>query len=110
MSAMKLPTQTMATDSVQEQFVEVVGRVSRNETRVLLEDRGTPVAAIVSTDDLRRLDQLDAERAERFAVIDEMRAAFRGVPVEEIEREAERALTEVRAEMRAEREQVANHS
>ncbi len=55
MSTMKLPTQTMATDSVQEQFVEVLGRVRRNETRVLLEDRGTPIAAIISADDLRRL-------------------------------------------------------
>lgn len=56
MSTTKLPTQMMATDSVQEQFVEVFGRLGRNETRVLLEDRGTPVAAIVSADDLRRLD------------------------------------------------------
>jgi hypothetical protein len=74
----------MATDSVQEQFVEVFGRLGRNETRVLLEDRGTPVAAIVSADDLRRLDQLDDERSPSFAVIDEMRAAFRDVPAEEI--------------------------
>ncbi len=53
---------------------------------------------------------MDDERSPSFAVIDEMRAAFRDVPAEEIEREAERALAEVRAEMRAEREQAANHS
>lgn len=97
----------MATDSVQQRFIEVVTRVGRNEARVLLEDHGMPIAAIVSADDLRRLDQLDAKQSKSFAVIDEMRAAFQDVPVEEIEREAERALAEVRAEMRREREQPA---
>lgn len=107
MSMTKLPTQAMATDRVQQQFGEIVGRVRRNGMRVLLEEHGIPIAAIVSADDLRRLDQLDAERSASFAVIDEMRAAFQDVPAEEIEREAERALAEVRAEMRREREQAA---
>lgn len=36
-----------------------------------------------------------------------MREAFKDVPQEEIEREAEQAVAEVRAEIRAEREQAA---
>ena len=95
---------SMKLSEAQQHFSEIVNRVSRGGGRVLVEDRGVPVAAIVSAADLARLNQLDVERAERFKVIDEMQAAFQGVPSEAIEREAERALAEVRAEIRTERE------
>jgi len=62
------------------------------------------VASIVSLEDLERLDRLEQERAARFAIIDEFRKAFAGISDEELEREAAHAVTEVRAEMRAERE------
>lgn len=97
-------TQTMKISDVRGQLNTLVNRVYRQETRVVVEKSGIPVAAIVSTEDLKRLDRLDHERAARFGVIDEMRAAFSDVPPEEIEREAERSLVEVRAEMRAERD------
>lgn len=95
-------TRTMKISDVRGQFNNLVNRVYRKETRVVVEKSGIPVAGIVSANDLRRLDQLDRERAERFNVIDEMRASFREVPAEEIEREADRSLAEVRAEMRTE--------
>lgn len=98
-----------ATD-VRQQFASVINRVDHKEARVVVEKSGVPVAGIVSTDELRRLDRLDQERAERFNVIDEMRASFRSVPAEEIEREAERTLAEIRSGMRAERERVASHA
>lgn len=97
-------TETMKISEVRGQLNTLVNRVYRKETRVLVEKSGIPVAAIVSTDDLKRLDQLDAEREADFAVIDQMRTAFKDVPPEEIEREAARALAEVRAEIRAERD------
>jgi prevent-host-death family protein len=100
-------TQTMKISDVRGQLNTLVNRVFRKETRVIVEKSGIPVAALVSTDDLERLDRLDRERAERFTVIDELRQAFAGVPDEELEREAERALAEVRAERRAERGQGA---
>jgi hypothetical protein len=37
------------------------------------------------------------EREALFAVVDEIRNAFEGVPVEEIERETDRAIAEIRA-------------
>lgn len=46
------------------------------------------------------------DRAERFRLLDEIGEAFRDVPAEELEREVERALTEVRAERRIERNQA----
>jgi prevent-host-death family protein len=88
----------MKISDVRGQLNSLVNRVYRHEARVIVEKSGIPVAGIVSADDLARLDRLDQERAERFAVIDEMRAAFQGVPAEEIEREADRSLAEVRAE------------
>ncbi len=97
-------TETMKISEVRGQLNTLVNRVYRKETRVLVEKSGIPVAALVSTDDLQRLNQLDAEREVDFAVIDEMRTAFKDVPPEEIEREAARALAEVRAEIRAERD------
>lgn len=100
-------TQTMKASDAREHFASVLKSVFRRETRVVVEKSGIPVAAIVSAEDLERLDRLDRERAERFKVIDEMRAAFAGVPPEEIEREAERSVAEARAELRAEQERSA---
>lgn len=90
-------TQTMTISAVKTQLSSLVNRVYRKEARVLVEKSGIPVAALVSTEDLARLDRLDAERAARFAVLDEMRAAFAGVPPEETEQETDRITAELRA-------------
>lgn len=84
--------------------------VARRGVRVIVEQAGAPVAALVPVEDVVRLDRLDEarrERERRFAVIDRMRAAFAGVPAEEIERETARAVAEARAELAAERENAA---
>jgi ectoine hydroxylase-related dioxygenase (phytanoyl-CoA dioxygenase family) len=65
------------------------------------------MAAIVSPQDLAALDRLDVQRAELADVLAEMRAAFKDVPQEEIEEETNKAVAEVCAQMRAEREQAA---
>jgi prevent-host-death family protein len=99
-------TQTMKISEVKQQLNRLVNQVYRRETRVMVEKSGIPVAGIVSAEDLHRLDQLDRERAERFKVLEEFGEAFKDVPVEELEREVARALAEVRAERRAQHEQV----
>jgi prevent-host-death family protein len=99
-------TQTMKISEVKQQLNRLVNQVYRRETRVMVEKSGIPVAGIVSAEDLRRLDQLDRERAERFKVLEEFGEVFKDVPVEELEREVARALAEVRAERRAQHEQV----
>lgn len=98
-----LSTETITVSDARQHGASLLNRVYREGTRVVVEKSGIPVAVLVSTADLHRLDQLDREREQRFAVIDELRAAFKDVPLEEIEREAARALREVRVEMRAER-------
>jgi prevent-host-death family protein len=93
-------TETMKISEVKQQLNRLVNRVYRHETRVMVEKSGIPVAGIVSAEDLRRLDRLDRERAERFRVLEEFGAAFADQSPEEIERETARALAEVRAERR----------
>ncbi|HET8523445.1 MAG TPA: type II toxin-antitoxin system Phd/YefM family antitoxin [Thermomicrobiales bacterium] len=101
------PTEIMKATEARQHFASVINRVARNEARVIVEKSGVPVAGIVSASDMERLERLDAQRAERFRVIDAMRESFKDVPPEELEREAARAIAEVRAEMRAERERAA---
>ena len=78
-----------------------------NETRVLVEKAGIPVAALVSPEDLKQLTRLDAQRAERRRVVAAMREPFRGVSPEEIAQETDKAVSEVQEEMRTERETAA---
>jgi prevent-host-death family protein len=103
----ELAKQTMKISDVKARLSNLVNEVYREKTRVLIEKAGIPVAALVSIEDLERLAQLDKERAERRRVLESMREPFRGVPAEEIERETEKAVAEVRAEMAAERERAA---
>jgi prevent-host-death family protein len=93
----------MKISDVRGQLNSLVNRVYRKETRVVVEKSGIPVAGLVSAEDLQRLDRLDRERAERFGILDEMRAAFKDVPTAEIEQQAARTLAEVREETRMER-------
>lgn len=99
-------TQTMKISAVKQKLNSLVNQVYRRETRVLVEKSGIPVAGIVSTQDLQRLERLDRERVEQFKVLDEIGEAFKDVPYEELEREVANAIAEVRAERRAEQQAV----
>lgn len=107
MAEPKPAMETLTISDVETRLSSLVGRISRNETRVLVEQSGQPVAAIISIEDLQRFAQLEREREERFAVIDRMREAFKDVPPEEIEREAERSVAEARERLRRAREATA---
>lgn len=90
-------TQTIEASEVRQRWSDLLDNVDREETRVIVERSGVPVAAIISAGDLERFKHLEAERAERFRVIDEMRAAFKDVPPEQIESEVAEVIAEVRA-------------
>jgi prevent-host-death family protein len=98
-------TQTMNATDVRRNWSRILNRVFRREARVIIEKRGIPVAALISARDLERLQELEAQRARRFAALDEVGAAFKDVPADELEREVANAISEVRAERRAERPQ-----
>jgi prevent-host-death family protein len=96
-------TKTIKASVARQQFSQLLNEVFRRETRVLVEKSGIPVAAIISAEDFKRLARMEAERSRDFAILDEMRAAFKDVPPEEIEREISRALSQVRKENRKQR-------
>ena len=102
-------TQTIKASDARQQFSDVINRVYRKQARVLVERSGIPVAAIVSVEDLARLDQLEHEqaRSERFAGLSRISETFGDVPVEELEREVERAIAEGRAAAHRERTKAA---
>lgn len=84
-----------------EQFVSAVDEVARNESRVVLEKSGTPVAAIISLREYERFLLQEEARIRRFEVFEAIGEAFADVPMDELERQIDIALAEVRADQRA---------
>jgi prevent-host-death family protein len=104
MSVQEPMTRTITISDIETHLAPLVEDVARNELRVIVEEAGTPVAAVISVADLERWSRFDRERDARFEVLDRLRAAFADVPSDELEREIASALAEVREEMAAERE------
>ena len=93
-------TLTMTIAELEKRLPDLVGEIARQDVRVVVEDGGIPVVAIVSISDLRRLTHLDESDREAREVVEAMRAAFADVPAEEIERQTERIMAEIREEDR----------
>src|SRR5215212_359889 len=110
MATQEPTVRTIDADEAGRQWPELLSDVAQSHDRVIVEQEGRPVAAIISAADLARLRRFEEERERDFAVIDELQEAFKDVPFEEIEREAAKALAEVRAEMREERRRAMSAS
>jgi len=104
MASSIVPTQSLKFTEARPRLSELLNRVHDKEMRVKISKGNLPVAAIVSIDDLERPNRLDAQREEDFKVFHEISTAFAGQTPEEIEEAVDRAVAEVRAEMRRERE------
>jgi prevent-host-death family protein len=89
-------TQTITASTARQEWSKILNKVFREETRIVVEKSGIPVAAIIPAEDLKRLDQLEKERAERFRILDKVKVAFRDIPEAEIEKETDKALSRVR--------------
>jgi prevent-host-death family protein len=93
-------TQTMSTSAASKALPNLVYQVSRQETRVVVEENGKPVAAIVSTEDLARLTQLDKQRTEEWRVFEEIHGRNRDKDPDDVERDVAEAIAEMREEER----------
>lgn len=93
-------TQVMKASDVRAKWSQLLNKVFRSKTRVVVEKSGIPVAAVISLEDLQRFTQMEEQRARRFEVLDRIGEAFKDVPEKEIDREVKRAISEVRAEKR----------
>jgi prevent-host-death family protein len=91
------PTQTLPMSDVKSALSGLVDAVCRNETRVLIEKRGTPVAALVSVADLERLQQFDREWSSPTRSLERISEAFADVPVEELEAKIDEIIAAGRA-------------
>jgi antitoxin (DNA-binding transcriptional repressor) of toxin-antitoxin stability system len=87
--------QTIDVSDARTALPRLIREIVDHETRILIEEEDAPVAALISMDEQDR---------EAWAILEAMRAPFRGVPAEEIEREAAKANAEARAIRRAARE------
>jgi prevent-host-death family protein len=93
-------TQTMKASQARQEFSQLLNKVFRRETRVIVEKSGIPVAAIISAEDLERLIRLEAERQARFKVIDEIHARNWDRDPDEVERDVAQEIAAMRAEER----------
>ena len=94
-------TQSINVTEARQKWSQPLNKVFRRQTRVIVEKSGIPVAAIISAQDLERFNRLEAQRAERFKVFEDIGQAFKHEKPEEIERHAAHAVQEVRREDRS---------
>lgn len=93
-------TKVMKASDVRQQWSQLLNNAFRNQTRIIVEKSGIPVAAIISAVDLERFSRLEEQRERNFAILDEIGEKFKAVPAEEIEQQVSKALGEVRAKNR----------
>lgn len=96
-------TQTIKASQARAQWATILNKVYKGETQVVVEKSGIPVAALVFTKDYEEFRRVQERRAQRFAILDRLRDAFKDVPQAELEREVGKAVAQARAELRAER-------
>jgi prevent-host-death family protein len=99
-----VPTRTIKFTEARPHLSELLNRVHDKELRLKVTKGNLPVAAIVSIEDLERLNQLDAQRERDFRVFDEIRAAFADETPEQIEREVATVIAQVRANRQRDRQ------
>lgn len=94
-------TQTMKASQARQEWSQLLNKVFRRETRVLVEKDGIPVAAIVSAQDLERLNHMEARREDGWQAIQEIGARNRDKDPDEVERDVAEEIAAMRAERRA---------
>ncbi len=80
-------TQTLTASAAHQVWSQLLDQISRGETRIIVERNGSPVAALISAEDFEWLTQREAERAERFKILDEIRARNLDKDPDEVERD-----------------------
>lgn len=91
-------TQILKASEVRSNWSQILNKVFREETEVVVEKSGIPVAAIVSAQDYQKLQQIKKMRERNFAVINEIRAVFQDQKPEDVEKSVNEAIIQVRKE------------
>src|SRR5690349_1711496 len=98
MSQPEAITQTMSVSEARAAWEEVLDQVAHQQTRVLVEENGVLVAAVVSAEDVGLLARLDAERRARFAEIEAIRARNADLDPDAVEEDIAAEIAAMRAE------------
>jgi len=90
--------QTIKASDVRANWSQLLNKVFIGETEVVVEKSGIPVAAIVSTQDYQKLQQIKQRQKKDFALINEIRKAFKDQTPEQIGKGVEQSIAAARAE------------
>ncbi|HLZ21986.1 MAG TPA: type II toxin-antitoxin system Phd/YefM family antitoxin [Ktedonobacterales bacterium] len=94
-------TKRMSAKEARENFSDVLGIVFYGKEPIIVERKGKPMAVLISPEQYERYEQQVMERLGQ--VVDELRQHNANADPEELQRDIDEALTEVRRE-RHERE------
>ena len=83
-----------------QRFADLLGRVGYGKDVAIVERSGKPMMALIP---IELYDQLVAEREARFDILDRIRARLPELSEEEIERDVNQAIAEVRGKRAADR-------
>ena len=92
---------TVDVSEVGELVGALIDELDRGRVRLVVQRDGKDVVALVSAVDLARIEAWERYRAERFKIVEELRARFGHMDPDEVERDIAEAIAEVRAEARA---------
>lgn len=77
-----------------QRFADLIGRVGYGKEVAIVERSGKPMMALIP---IELYEQLVAEREARFQVLDRIRLRLPDFPEEEIERDVNQAMAELKA-------------
>lgn len=81
-----MSTKSISSTEAQNKFGQVINDVTQNQTRYIVERRGTPQVVILSFDDFTRILNDEAERRSMRAILKEVRPLYQlGRVIEEPE-------------------------
>lgn len=102
-----LSNKTVTADEAQDQFRDLLTFATGGQAhRVVIEQDGRPLAALISFADLKRFDRLVRREQRELAIFHQIGQAFADAADEEVEREAIKAIEEIRSEAREKRRHV----
>ncbi len=94
-------TQTLKASDVRSNWSQLLNKVFRGETEVLVEKSGIPVAAIVSAQEYQKLQQIKQRREKDLTLVNDIRASFADQTPEQITKGIKRSIEEVRSERKS---------
>jgi hypothetical protein len=92
--------ETVTEAEAQRAWPALLHRVARERSRFVAEQDGSPVAAIISVEDLDRLRTFEAERTAHFAVLDRVRTKNQDRNPDEVEGDVAAEIAAMRQERR----------